>query len=127
MDGRVKRSLERKAITRRVDEKGVMSVAPAYGQFLEYHGLARLATKVMKCGDEFGRVTCIENQAHRGVVSIMCRERGCPSDDWVQVRSQVDDMKFILARMFAAINQPLYVWMIGAREVWISSNWIKPG
>ncbi len=112
MDGRVKGSLERKSVKRKVDERGVMSVSPEYARFLSHNGLDSLSTKVMSCGDAFGRVGCVENGAHRGVVPLMCRERGCPCDDWVQVRSQVDDMKFFLARLFEAVGQPLYVWML---------------
>ena len=80
---------------------------------VSFFGLETLATVLPRCRNITIRVKCFGGSAvHKGVVFSMCRTRGCPSDDWVQVRSQVDDMKFLLARLFEAAGQPLFVWFV---------------
>ncbi|MGD0477039.1 MAG: hypothetical protein ABSB29_02600 [Nitrososphaerales archaeon] len=110
LDDATKRELQRKSEAYSLSETDVNKVNDGYVQFLSYFGLNKQSKAVAGCRHTVARVKCMGSVTHRGVYVLQCQSRACPSDDWVQVVSQLDDMRFKLYRIFEAMKEPFHVW-----------------
>ncbi len=110
IDDKTKAELERKSQTDILTEVDVNTVNEGYVRFLDHFGLTRQRKAVAGCRQSVVRVKCLGPVTHRGVYVLQCQSRACPSDDWVQVVAQLDDMRYKLYRMFNAMKQPFFVW-----------------
>ena len=122
MDERIKKALVRKAVKEKVDAEDLHAPSKEYVRFLQFIGLMKAAEAVAGCGANQLRWGCVLDEAHKGLKPMFCREaRVCPRDDWFVFRSQVNDMKFILYRLFGAANQRLFVWTVDftmGKDLW---------
>ena len=110
LDDATRKEIMRKSEVYFLTGTDVNKVNENYVRFLSYFGLERQSRQVAGCRQRVARVKCTGSVTHRGVYVLQCQARACPSDDWVQVVSQLDDMRYKLYRIFVAMKEPFHVW-----------------
>lgn len=122
MDERIRKALVRKAVKEKVQPVDLFAPSEKFVRFLRFIGLVKAADAVTQCGVNQLIWGCVVNLAHKGLKPMFCREaRVCPRDDWFMFRSQVNDMKFILYRLFSVASQRPFVWTIDftiGKDLW---------
>ncbi len=121
MNEAVREALSRSSVKTSIQGEHPLALSGSFVRMMEYFGLSRISSSAIDCFSKVLPRKCSGPVTHRGVSPYMCGERGCPNDDWVDSSSQKEDTKFIYARLFEAIKQPLFVWTLDftlASDLW---------